>query len=143
MTTLSDGMNETAISTVAIDAIDMEVSQAMEKYHADARLPVKLIQVTVGKANPPDAIKHQRIATAEQQQRALTEQQKKLAEDQREQAELSRARADHAYRNAMNLSPEQFLRLETIKMPRDVCGAGHCAFILTDGRSTPNIDAKR
>jgi len=137
------GMNETAISTVAIDAIDTEVSQAMEKYLADAKLPVKLIQVTVGKANPPDAIKNQRIATAEQQQRALTEQQKKLAEDQREQAELSRAKADNAYRNAMTLSAEQFLRLETIKMQRDVCGGGHCTFVLTDGKITPIIDAKR
>lgn len=86
---------------------------------------MKLVQVTVGKANPPDAIKNQRIATAEQQQRALTEQQKKLAEDQREQAELSRAKADNAYRNAMTLSAEQFLRLETIKcsatsVPRDI-----------------------
>jgi regulator of protease activity HflC (stomatin/prohibitin superfamily) len=136
------GMNETAISTVAIDAIDTEVSQAVEKYLTDAKLPVKLIQVTVGKANPPDAIKNQRIATAEQQQRALTEQQKKLAEDQREQAELSRAKADNAYRNAMTLSAEQFLRLETIKMQRDVCGAGHCTFVLTDGKTTPIIDTK-
>lgn len=137
------GMNETAISTVAIDAIDNEVSEAMEKYLRAAKLPVKLVQVTVGKANPPDAIKNQRIATAEQQQRALTEQQKKLAEDQREQAELSRARADNAYRNAMTLSAEQFLRLETIKMQRDVCTSGHCTFVLTDGRITPIIDTKR
>ena len=137
------GMNETAISTVAIDAIDTEVSQAMEKYLVDAKLPVKLVQVTVGKANPPDAIKNQRIATAEQQQRALTEQQKKLAEDQREQAELSRAKADNAYRNAMTLSAEQFLRLETIKMQRDVCAGGHCTFVLTDGKITPIVDTKR
>src|ERR1043165_3594577 len=115
---------------------------AMERYLTDAKLPVKLVQVTVGKANPPDAIKNQRIATAEQQQRALTEQQKKLAEDQREQAELSRAKADNAYRNAMTLSAEQFLRLETIKRQREVCGAGHCRFVLPDGKATPIIDTK-
>jgi regulator of protease activity HflC (stomatin/prohibitin superfamily) len=115
----------------------------MEKFLADAKLPVKLVQVTVGKANPPDAIKNQRIAKAEQQQRALTEQQKKLAEDQREQAELSRAKADNAYRNAMTLSAEQFLRLETIKMQRDVCAGGHCTFVLTDGKITPIVDTKR
>jgi regulator of protease activity HflC (stomatin/prohibitin superfamily) len=136
------GMNETAISTKAIDEIDTEISQAMEKYLSDAKLPVRLIQVTVGKANPPDSIKNQRVETAAQQQRVLTEQQRKLAEDSRKAAELSRAEADNAYRNAMQLSPDQFLRLETIKMQRDVCGGGHCTFILTDGRVTPIVNTK-
>lgn len=137
------GMNETAISTVAIDAIDTEISQAMEKYLTDAKLPVKLIQVTVGKANPPDSIKNQRVETAAQQQRVLTEQQRKLAEDSRKMAEQSRADADNAFRNAMQMSPEQYLRLETIKMQRDVCSGGHCTFILTDGKVTPIVNAAK
>lgn len=137
------GMNETAISTKAIDEIDTEISQAMEKYLAEAKLPVKLVQVTVGKANPPDSIKNQRVETAAQQQRVLTEQQRKLAEDSRRAAEQSRADADNAYRNAMQLTPEQFLRLETIKMQRDVCSGGKCSFILTDGRATPIVDTRR
>jgi regulator of protease activity HflC (stomatin/prohibitin superfamily) len=124
------GMNETAISTTAIDDIDREVSDAMDKYLASANLPVKLIQVTVGKANPPDSIKHQRIETATQQQRILTEGQRKLAEDARKQAEKSRADADNAYREAMKLSPDQFLRLETIKMQREACVKSACTFIV-------------
>lgn len=136
------GMNETAISTKAIDEIDTEISQAMEKYLADAKLPVKLVQMTVGKANPPDSIKNQRVETASQQQRVLTEQQRKLAEDSRKAAEQSRADADNAFRNAMQMSPEQYLRLETIKMQRDVCAGGKCSFILTDGRVTPIVNTK-
>lgn len=127
------GMNETAIDTKAIDAIDEEVTKAMEKYLAEAKLPVKLIQITVGKANPPDSIKHQRIETATQQQRIKTERERKLAEDSRKDAERSRAAADNAYREAMQLNPDQFLRLEAIKMQRDVCGSGKggCQFIIT------------
>jgi hypothetical protein len=68
-------------------------------------LPVTLINVTVGRALPPDAIKHQRIETAQQEQRVLTEGQTKLAEDARKAAEQSRADADNAYRNALGLSP--------------------------------------
>jgi hypothetical protein len=68
--------------------------------------------------------------------------QRKLAEDQREAAEASRAKADNAYRNAMTLSPEQFLRLETIKMQRDVCSSGHCTFILSDGKISPIVNTK-
>lgn len=126
------GMNETAIQTTAVDAIDLEVSQAMETYIKQAGLPIKMIDVTVGRANPPDSVKNQRIATAEQEQRGNTERQRKLAEDARLQAEQSRATADNAYRNAMNLSPEQFLRLESIHMQRDVCVKANCTFIAGD-----------
>lgn len=124
------GMNETAISTTAIDEIDSQVSEAMELYILESALPLKLIQVTVGKANPPDSIETQRIETATQQQRQLTEEQRKLAEDSRLQAEQSRAAADNAYRNEMNLSPAQFLQLENIKMLRDVCGRTPCTFLI-------------
>ncbi|MEK9154949.1 MAG: SPFH domain-containing protein [Patescibacteria group bacterium] len=125
------GMNETAIDTKAIDAIDKEVSEAMAEYLINAKLPLNLIDVTVGKANPPDSIKDQRVETATQQQRVLTEYQRKLAEDSRRAAEKSRAAADNAYREAMQLSPEQFLRLETIKMQEKVCdGGGNCTFVI-------------
>lgn len=133
------GMNETAIDTKAIDAIDEEVTMAMEKYLVDAKLPVKLIQITVGKANPPDSIKHQRIETATQQQRIKTERERKLAEDSRKEAERSRASADNTYREAMQLNPDQFLRLEAIKMQREVCGNGKggCQFIITGAENNP------
>lgn len=134
------GMNETAISTVAIEAIDTEVSTAIASYLESAKLPVKLIQITVGKANPPDSVKNQRIETAAQEQRALTEAKRKLAEDARKAAEQSRAEADNAFRNAMQMSPEQYLRLETIKMQRDVCNSGKCTFLITDGKVTPIVN---
>jgi len=125
------GMNETAISTTAIDAIDAEIRDALTAFIVQKDVPVKLITLTVGRANPPDSVKNQRIETAAQQQRIQTEQQKKLAEDQRKLAEESRAAADNAYREAMHLSPEQFIQLETLKMQNNVCGSGKstCTFI--------------
>lgn len=126
------GMNETAISTTAVESIDAEVTTAMGAYIKEAGLPIRLIDVTVGRANPPDAIKSQRVETAAQEQRANTEKQRKLAEDQRKDAEAARASADNAYRNAMNLSPEQFLRLEAIHMQKDVCAKANCTFIAGD-----------
>lgn len=127
------GMNETAISSEAIDKIDAEVSAAMESYLTSAQIPVRLIQVTVGKANPPDAIKTQRVETASQQQRKLTEGQRKMAEDARLGAETSRAQADNAYRNALGLSSEQFVAMEGYKVQREVCAIGHCTFVIGTG----------
>src|SRR6266436_1783367 len=138
------GMNETAISTTALDAIDAEIRDALVAFIKDKKLPVQLLTMTVGKANPPDVIKNQRIETATQEQRIQTEKQTKLAEDQRQQAEQSRANADNAYREAMHLSPEQFIQLETIKMQRDVCGGNgktSCTFI-QNGSAVPTLSLK-
>jgi regulator of protease activity HflC (stomatin/prohibitin superfamily) len=136
------GMNETAINSKAIDAIDNEVSLAMNEYIKSAKIPVQLMQVTIGKANPPDSIKNQRVETAAQQQRILTEQQRKLAEDSRKSAEQSRAAADNAYREAMGLNPAQYLQLEQIKMLREVGVKGGNTFIIGGG-ATPVIDVKK
>ena len=87
-------------------------------------LPVKLITMTVGRANPPDAIKNQRIETATQEQRIQTEQQTRLAEIQRKSAEEARAAADNAYRQAIGLSPEQYVQLKRIEMEQRVCADG-------------------
>lgn len=126
------GMNETAISTTALDAIDEEIRGELAAFLMQKQLPVRLVTMTVGKANPPDAIQHQRVDTATQEQRANTEKQRKLAEDQRLAAEQSRANADNAYREAMHLSPEQFIQLKMIEMQTAVCGpAGKatCTFL--------------
>jgi regulator of protease activity HflC (stomatin/prohibitin superfamily) len=123
------GMNEVAISASAIDTIDAEITKGLNNFITAKKLPVQLITLTIGRAIPPDAVKNQRIETATQEQRIQTEQQMKLAEDARAQSEQSRAKADNAYRQAMQLSPEQFIQLETVKMMERACGNGNCTFV--------------
>jgi regulator of protease activity HflC (stomatin/prohibitin superfamily) len=135
------GMNETAISTTALDAIDSEIKESIISFIKEKGLPVKLVTMTVGKANPPDAIKNQRIETAAQEQRVQTEKQIKLAEDQRKMAEESRAIADNAYRQAIGLSPEQYVQLKRIEMEKEVCKDGNCTFIV-NGSATPTFAVK-
>ncbi len=135
------GMNETAINTQAADEIDKAVTENLAAYLIQAKLPVELLAVTLGRANPPDAIKNQRVATAEQEQRANTEKQRKLAEDQRKEAETARAASDNAYREAMRLSPDQFLQLENIKMLHEVCTGGKCTFLMGGG-ITPVVSVR-
>ena len=127
------GMNETAISTTALDAIDAEIRDSLVAFIKEKGLPVRLVTMTVGRANPPDAIKNQRIETAAQEQRVQTEKQIKLAEDQRKAAEESRAAADNAYRQALGLSPEQYVQLKRIEMERAVCAESKCTFIENAG----------
>jgi regulator of protease activity HflC (stomatin/prohibitin superfamily) len=137
-------MQEMAISQTAADDVGLEVSTAANLLVQKLGVPISFTSINVGRVNPPDAIKDQRVATATQEQRAITEQQTKLAEDQRKAAEQSRAAADNAYREAMQLSPDQFLQLERIKMQRDVCGhqGATCTFFI-GGNVTPVMEAGR
>lgn len=137
------GMNETAIQTTAIDEIDTEVTKAMQEYFKINSIPIRLVKITVGKANPPDAVRNQRVETAQQEQRVLTEHKRDLAEQSRKAAEQSRAEADNAYRNAMNLNPAQFVEMERIKMQQAVCSVqgANCTFIV-GGQIDPVINVK-
>jgi hypothetical protein len=137
-------MQEIAISQTAADDVGREVATAAITIVQQTGVPIIFTGINVGRVNPPDAIKTQRIETAAQEQRAITMQQTKLAEDQRKAAEASRAAADNAYRESMQLSPDQFLQLERIKMQRDVCGEGKssCTFFIGSGPS-PVIDVGR
>ncbi|MBM3271722.1 SPFH domain-containing protein [Candidatus Kaiserbacteria bacterium] len=137
------GMNETAIQTTAIDAIDMEVTSALQTYLTNASIPVQLVQVTIGRANPPDAIKDQRIQTAQQEQRKLTELRRRDAEINRKEAEEKRAAADNTYRNSLGLSPAQFIELQRIKMQGDVCGHGGCTFVVSGGPTGVIVNADK
>jgi len=136
------GMSETAIDTSAISAIDNEVFGVLSTYVKKSKLPILLLQVSAGRANPPDAIKSQRIETAAQEQRVRTMQQMKLAEDARLAAEESRARADNAYRQQMGLSPELYVQLEAIKAQKEMCSRTTCTFVMPGLGGSPLISIK-
>jgi regulator of protease activity HflC (stomatin/prohibitin superfamily) len=124
------GLNEMAINVSAAQAVDEEVTARFTSVIKSLGVPITLLGVTLGRASPPDAIKHQRIATAEQEQRQKTEQQAKLAEDQRRAHEESRA-----------LSVEQYIALMQINMLKEVCAGGKCTFI-SSGAAVPVLPVR-
>jgi regulator of protease activity HflC (stomatin/prohibitin superfamily) len=125
-------MQAAAIDGKATEAIDDALTKNVDEYIKRIKMPVDLISVTLGRANPPDPVKNQRIETAQQEQRRITEDKREAAERSRKLAEEARAESDNAYRNKMNLSPAQFVELERIKMMQTVCEgkAGVCTFII-------------
>ena len=135
------GMNEMAIQATAAEAVDKVVTDHLLAIVKETGVPVKILDVSLGRANPPDAILHQRVETAAQEQRINTERQKKLAEDQRKAAEESRAAADQAYNQKMGLNTEQYVALQAIQMQRDVCAKGTCTFIF-GANATPLLNLR-
>ncbi len=134
------GLNEIAISSTAAAKVDEEVSTRLEGYLARNKFPVRLVRFTVGKANPPDAIKTQRIATSEQEQRVITLQKAYAAELKRKETEGARAEADQAYQSKLGLSSDQFVQLRTLETLSKVCGHdGNCTFVQGTGGSIVNL----
>lgn len=136
------GMNEMAIQATAAEDVDRVVSDRLLAIVKDTGVPVRILDVSLGRANPPDAILHQRVETAAQEQRINTEKQKKLAEDQRKLAEEARAAADQAYNQKMGLNTEQYVALQAIQMQRDVCAKGGCTFLF-GGNATPLLNLRQ
>ena len=126
-----------------IEQIDEQVEVEMRAEFARIKLPVELIDITIGRANPPNEIKEQRVETARQEQLQKTEVQRLAAEKEREAAERQRAVSDNAYRREMGLNTEQFVSLEAIKMQKDVCLKGGCTFVVSGGSVTPVFDIKK
>ena len=135
------GMNEMAIQATAAEEVDKIVTEHLLAIIKETGVPVRVLDVSLGRANPPDAILHQRVETAAQEQRINTEKQKKLAEDQRKMAEESRASADQAYNQKMGLNSEQYVALQAIHMQREVCAKGGCTFMF-GGNAVPLINIK-
>jgi regulator of protease activity HflC (stomatin/prohibitin superfamily) len=135
------GMNEMAIQATAAEDVDRVVTDHLLTIIKETGVPVRVLDMSLGRANPPDAILHQRVETAAQEQRINTEKQKKLAEDQRKMAEESRAAADQAYNQKMGLNSEQYVALQAIQMQREVCSKGSCTF-LYGGNAVPLINMK-
>lgn len=129
-----DAVRQHDLKSVAIDqtaqkAIEDQIKLKVRAYLVDMHIPVTLRDLSLGKANPPEGIKKQRVLTAEAEQRQLTEKQVKLAEDARKDAEASRAIADAAYQQRMGLNTEQFVALQAIMMQKEVCTHSACTFV--------------
>lgn len=115
-------MHDLAFSSEKSDEIDALLEKEMKAFVEAAKLPIRIMNITLGKANPPASIMAQRSETAAQQQRIETEGKRSQAEQARAEAESKRAFADRAYQQGLGITPDQYLRLEQIRALREVCG---------------------
>lgn len=135
--TMTNMMSDPATAT----RVDNVVTTAVQKLVADSKLPIIVLGVTLGRAKPNDNVLQQMNETAAQQQRNKTLIAATTAEEQRAKEQTAKAAADNAYRNAMSMDSEQFIRLEAIKAYSAACrNSSHC--IVTPGMGTNVIIGK-
>lgn len=120
-------MPEMMSNVAAAKAMDDTVTKDLQALVKEAKLPVLILGVSLGRAKPNETVLSQMNETAAQEQRQKTLVKAEAAELQRKKEQTAKAAADNAYRNEMGLNPEQFVQLEQIKRYAEACAAAqHC-----------------
>lgn len=135
--TMSDVMSDSKTAAT----MDAAITSELKKLVIDRGLPVEVIDISLGRARPNKEVLEQMNLTAQEQQRRKTLTESDEAEKQRANVERSRATADNAYRNAMQLSPEQYVRLQEVRLYSDACKQS-ATCIVTSGQGNVTVSAK-
>jgi len=104
-----------------------EISAQLEKdifkdisiYAKNIKIPVDIMQVSIGAITPPDQVLTETKNTAAQNQSILTQQARANAELSRKQAEINKAIADNAYQKQMNMTVDQYLHLRQLEIEKE------------------------
>ena len=98
------------------DKVKVDIAQKMQAHfdrlNAEAEFPVEIVNVVVDKAKPNNMVMEELNKTAAMAQQKITQQRQQEMEEQRAETERKRAAADKAYMQAMNLSPDLFIKLK-------------------------------
>lgn len=86
------------------------VAKKVQEFIKREGMPTTLMNVSVGKVMPPQSVVDATLATAAQKQNVLTQEARVKAEQSREIAEKASARADKAYMQEMQMTPQQYLK---------------------------------
>lgn len=127
-----------SVRSTALDSVQQHVEDGMRALVEKTGLPIIIEEVNFGKVLPNENVLAELNRTAEQQQRKNTENNKAEAEIARKTAETKRAEADNAYRNALNLSPEQFVQLRMFESMVEASKSGANVFFNAPGITVGN-----
>lgn len=124
-------MTESMSSPDVAQKIDDEVTDEIRKLVKSVKLPVEILNVTLGRAIPNENVLNQMNDTAAQQQRVKTLVAAVAAEEERKKEQEAKADADNAYRAKMGLTPEQYLAREIAEINAEACKSakGGCTVV--------------
>ena len=99
--------------------LEKDIYSDILKYAAKIKIPVDILQVSIGAITPPDQVLTETKNTAAQNQSILTQQARANAELSRKQAEVNKAIADKAYQQQMSMSTDQYLHLRQLEIEKE------------------------
>jgi regulator of protease activity HflC (stomatin/prohibitin superfamily) len=99
--------------------LERDIFRDITIYAKSLKIPVDIMQVSIGAITPPDQVLTETKNTAAQNQSILTQQARANAELSRKQAEINKAIADNAYQKQMNMSIDQYLHLRQLEIEKE------------------------
>jgi regulator of protease activity HflC (stomatin/prohibitin superfamily) len=130
-------MPELALQQEVVEKVERELEKELQEYVDRFKIPVKILDISLGKISPQKEIIAAYNETGVQQQRAKTEAQRANAEESRKAAEIKRAEADRAYQEARGLTPDQYLKMLQI----EACSKSNCTMIM-GSNAVPMVNVK-
>lgn len=124
---MSDMLSDSSVA----QRVDDEVTKNIRDLVKESKLPVEILNVTLGRAIPNENVLNQMNDTAAQQQRVKTLAAAVSAENERKKEQEAKADADNAYRAKMGLTPEQYLAREIAEINAGACreAKGGCTVV--------------
>jgi regulator of protease activity HflC (stomatin/prohibitin superfamily) len=129
--TMTDMMSNPVTAATMDQALTQQLTQFVKDYH----LPVRVLNVSLGRAKPNPVVLNQMNETAGQQQRLKTLIAANAAEIQRAISEKSRAQADDAYRQSMGYTTEQYALMQIANIQAEACEKAAQCIIAPPGAS--------
>ena len=99
--------------------LEKDIFKDISEYSKNLKLPVELLQVSIGAITPPEQVLTETKNTAAQNQSILTQSARANAELARKQAEINKAIADQAYKNQMGMTVAEYLHLRQLEIEKE------------------------
>jgi len=121
-----------------LDSLEIIVKREMQEYIDKLDIPVKVIEITIGKVTPPDEVLVETTKTAAEKQAIKTQQAREDKENARRNADRAKALADMEYKNTFTgMTVDQYLQLRALEIEKEkiemVKGKQNVSIIMSSG----------
>lgn len=126
-------MKDMMSNITATKEVDDQLTKNLTDKIAELKLPVRVVEISLGKAKPNAKILEQMNETAAQQQRLITLGASEQAEQKRKDEQTAKAEADNAYRNKIGLDASEFVQLQLADKLVEACRAAKECVLVPQG----------
>lgn len=115
--------------------VDDNITTNIRAHIKESGIPIEILGISLGRAQPNPEVLTQMNKTAAEQQRKLTLEAATAAEEQRKLEQEKKAEADNAYRTSLNLSMDDYVVIRVAQLQKEACEVAKECVIAPPGTS--------
>lgn len=130
-----------------VDSLELVIKGEMIDLVQKLDMPLEIMDVTIGRVTPPQAVLNETTKTAAERQAIKTQEARKDRENARKLADIAKAEADQAYKNAFSgMTIDQYLFLRSLEIEAEkidmVKGKKNVSINMVQGSALPTLPLK-